>query len=334
MSTIIRPSTPDDQPAIARLLSKVHDLPADSPLLSASGMRWRYWSERTDASEPRSLVADRAGEVVGHIAMWPLKLVTPSGVYRCMNPFDWAAAASAPGAGTSVMLRALRSVDFAFTVGGTARAKQIFGKLGLNQVSIATTLARPLRPLRQVRRHQSQDLRLPLRFVRNAWWSQVPRRSAPSGWTFERAVRLDDVDPAMADRDPGFLRFLADHPPVPITGFHLCHNGVREGFFVLAEVDDQARIGGMWMTRPEVDRWRIGYELAQAAALETTAASEVVARAADPGMVAGAAAAGLRPRLETPVFFHGPAGHERLLPACQLWDRDVLVLTDEWRFLT
>jgi hypothetical protein len=67
---------------------------------------------------------------------------------------DWAADPDARGAGWSSIKNLTRAFDFVYGIGGEEITQAILPKLGFRTVSKAVTLARPIRPWRQMFQHQ------------------------------------------------------------------------------------------------------------------------------------------------------------------------------------
>lgn len=354
MSFLCRHTTIADEERLTEFLTRV--FAANAGLVSSAMLKWKYWIPRTDCPEPRSFVLERDGRILAHVGLWPVSVRTETRTEHGLHAMDWAADPHALGAGWSLFMSLTKSHDFVYGIGGEEITRSILPKLGFRTVAETLTWARPIRPLRQLRRHQSKDSRLPLRFVRNIWWSRVPPRLVPPGWA---AVEHDLVGPCgagsggagtgaaghgaagygvdagaglgafVAERDESFFRYLQKCPVAPCLTFDVVNQGRTVGFFALSVVGEQARIAGIWLERSSPEVWRIAFQLAQDAALKHTDTSEVIARCGMEASAIGAEQAGMRLRARTPVVLFRKDGDAQLLPPLQfqLCDSDALFIT-------
>ena len=242
---------------------------------------------------------------------------------------DWAADPQVPGAGVSMLQRLARSHDFLYSIGGSKATASILPKLGFRIPAQALTFACPIRPWRQVFQHQDRSLRLPLRLLRNIWWSEIPARRRTPAWTaIERLAQGDQV-PAVLTRERcvGFFEYLEKCPSARFQSFHILERGRKSGFFSLAYIAGQARVAGVWLENPDVSCWRVAFQLAQKAALTYSDASEIVARTTGEASAIAASQAGMRLRGQAPVFLFRRASTSRLLPLqFQMVDNDEVFL--------
>ncbi len=316
MSALIRPGTIEDQPRIIELLTRVFQLGLNDTCADPTLFHWKYWEPRGDWPEPRALVMEKAGRIVGYAGLWPLVVRTGEKTERGVHMIDWAADAQSPGAGVSLLQRLTKSYDFVLGIGGSELTEAVFPKFGLRIVAKAVTLARPLRPLRQMLKHQYRDARLPARFLRNAWWSRMPAAPAARGWTLAEATPRDW-------KNHHFFEYLDRCPVAGLKSFQLLHGGRKTGMIALTVCDEQTRIAGISLDDPTVENWKMAFYLAMRAALRFTSTSEISARISGDGPVAGALQAGMRIRGKLPVFLFRK--DDRALPLdFQLWDDDGL----------
>ena len=328
MSAVIRASTIEDEPQIIELLMRVFHVGSNAAFVDPAMLRWKYNEPRGDWPDARSFVMENAGRIVAHVGLWPVTLRTEAGTERGVHMIDWAAEPQTPGAGVALLQRLQQSYDFVYAIGGAKVAQTVLLKCGFFSVTKALTFARPLRPLRQILHHQTRDVRLPLRLLRNIWWSRTPARKSMQGWSVAAATNgWAGSSMLIGERDEGFIHYLRQCPSVRLLSFHILHEGRRSGFFALSVVGEQARLAGVMLEKPDPEYWRIAFCLAQDAVLSYTRASELVARTtAEPAFIA-AAQAGMRVRKQSPVFLFrkNDAGDELPLQF-QLWDNDSVFL--------
>lgn len=326
MTDIFRPSTIADEPAIIALMLGAFSAVTDDPGVQRATMDWKYWGLREDWSEPRSYVMERDGRIVAHAGVWPA--ANPTGGERPgVHLIDWAWDPQAPDAGLALAQELADIFSFVFTIGGTEATLELLGRGGFYKLGDAVLFARPIRPFRHALHHQTKDIRLPVRLVRNVLWSRSPVRGAHGGW---EAVPTDPTEAlsgaVLRERDARFFQYLKRCPAASCTLFKILRSTGHEGYFALATVERQARIAGVWMNDTVPEKWRIGFELAQDAALRHTHAYEIVARRSREG---GAApeTAGMRARGSTPVLLYSKAGKVNMPPLeFQLVDNDVLFM--------
>ncbi|MBV8817765.1 MAG: GNAT family N-acetyltransferase, partial [Acidobacteriaceae bacterium] len=187
MSSVVRPSTVEDQPQLIEFLIRVFLVGREHPIVNPELMRWKFWQPRADWTEPRSLVIEKNGRITAHVGLWPVTLSNGSQMERGTHMIDWASDPESPGGGVSLLQRVVKSYDFVYSIGGSDMTQTILPRFGFRTIAQALTFARPIRPFRQMLQHQTRDVRLPLRFARNVWWSKVPRKIAMDRWSYTQA---------------------------------------------------------------------------------------------------------------------------------------------------
>jgi hypothetical protein len=325
MDPLWRPTNGDDEERLSEFLTRMFS--ANAGLVSSSMLRWKYWTPREDWPEPRSFWMERDGCVIAHVGLWPVTVQTGTKSERGVHAMDWAADPHARGAGWSSIKNLTRAFDFVYGIGGEEITQAILPKLGFRTVSEAVTLARPIRPWRQMFRHQRRDWRLPLRFARNLWWSRIPLRQVPSDWAAAAATAQGFAFP-LGERGESFFRYLQQCPVATCLTFNIVNQSRVVGFFALFVVREQARVAGVWLENPSPEIWCIAFHLAYEAALKHTNTSELVARCSTEASILGARQAGMRPLKRTPVVFFRRDGSE-VLPSLQfqICDSDDLFIT-------
>lgn len=325
MAFLIRPTTVEDEARLTEFLTRV--FPVNAGLVSPAMLRWKYWNVREDCPEPRSFVGERDGRIVAHAGLWPVTVRNGTKSERGVHAMDWAADPYTLGAGWNLIKDLTKNYDFVYGIGGEEITRAILPRLGFRPVAEALTWARPIRPWRQMLRHRSKDWKLLPRFVRNFWWSRIPLRPVPRGWSADAATAEGFAIPA-PQRDGSFFRYLQQCPVATCLAFNIANQGRIVGFFALLAIGEQARVAGVWLEGPSPETWRITFHLAQEAALRHTRASEIVARCATEASDIGAHQAGMHLRDKTPVLLFRKDGSELLPPLqFQLCDSDALFLT-------
>lgn len=328
MAFLCRPTTVSDEDQLTEFLTRVFT--ANAGLVNSTMLRWKYWTPRLDCPEPRSFVMERDGHIVAHVGLWPVTVRTGTKTELGVHAMDWAADPHTLGAGWTLFMSLTKSHDFVYGIGGEEVTRAILPKLGFRAVTETSTWARPIRPVRQILKHQSKDLRLAPRFARNIWWSRMPPRRVPRGWAaVEAGMDTAGVAVLAGERDESFFRYLQQCPVAPCLTFNLVNEGRTVGFLAMSVLGEQARVAGIWLGKSSPEDWRIAFHLAQDAALRHTNASEVVARCRTEASAIGASQAGMRLRARTPVLLFRKDGDLELLPPLQfqLCDSDALFIT-------
>lgn len=328
MTSTFRPATITDEPAIIALMSRAFSATEENPAFARGIMDWKYWGPREDWSEPRSYVMERDGRIVAHAGLWPLAIPAfGAGAAPGIHMIDWASDPQAPGAGLALVQKLAKMFPFVVTIGGTQMTLDVLPKFGFRKVADAVLFARPIRPFGHILHHQTKDLRLPARLARNMAWSRSPARGSHEGWQAIPAGSDEALTGAvLREWDGRFFQYLKRCPAAPCTLFRIMRGSDKEGYFALTAVEGQARIAGVWMNDPTPEKLRIGFELAQEAALRHTRAYEVVARRSSEES-APLEAAGMRPRGATPVLLYSKTIEAGAIPLqFQLVDNDVLFM--------
>jgi len=328
MSSVFRPTTIADEAQIVDLSMRAFSVGRDVPFLNPTLLRWKYWDPRDDFPGSRSVAIDKDGRIVAHAGLWPVTIHAGGKTDRGVSMIDWASDPAVPGAGARLLQRLTKDFDFVYSIGGTEMTQSILPKFGFELVATALTFARPIRPWRQTLHHQNRNARLPLRLVRNLWWSRTPARAPLPGWTATEAPALDlsGLAALTGERDASFFQYLERCPAADFLGFHVNHRGREAGYFALSVAGQQARVAGVWLEDADPERWRIAFLLAQDAALRLTGACELVARTTAEAAATGAERAGLRLRARTPVYLFRRDGGNKLPLQFQIADNDSLFL--------
>jgi hypothetical protein len=222
-----------------------------------------------------------------------------------------------------------RNYDFVYGIGGEESTRAILPKLGFRPIAEALTWARPIRPWRQMLKHQSKDWHLPARFARNFWWSRIPPRRVPREWAAAAATN-EGFAILAHERDESFFPYLQQCPLASCLTFNIVNGSRVAGFFALSVVGEQARLVGVWLESPSPENWRVAFHLAHGAALKHTNTSELVAMCSTEASAIGARQAGMPLRVRTPVVLFRKDGTELSPPLqFQLCDSDALFITGQ-----
>ncbi len=309
MKLVFRPTTPLDERELIEFLAKAFFVPLESPFLRSELIRWKYWDLREDYSEPRSYVVESDGQMVAHAGIWPVLFRMGTQMIRGAHMIDWASDRSAAGVGTIVAKRIMQLFDFVYTVGGSADARRVLPALGFRSIKPVWSAARPLRPGRQMLRHQQRGWKTPARFIRNMVWSLLPRRVESQGWSLGPANLVDTSDEPAAlgpdgclGRSPAFFRYLQRCPSARVEVLQLNKDGQDEGRVAISYLSNQARIAGIWLHRSSAEALLAAYRLAEGASRSADMALEVTANGSTEKRAKAAATAGLRIRGYRPAY--------------------------------
>ena len=233
MGSVFRPTSILDEAHLIEFLARVFSVGRDAPFVDPSLLRWKYWEPRADFSGARSFVMERDRRIVAHVGLWRVTVRTGAKSETGVHMIDWASDPQAPGAGVSLLQRLTKSYDFVYAIGGSEMTCSILPKFGFFTVAEALTWARPIRPWRQMFKHQSKDLRLPLRLARNIWWSRTPPAKVERGWAVVEAGASGASGLAVpaSERDESFFRYLQQCPVARCLTFHIVNEGRKAGFF-------------------------------------------------------------------------------------------------------
>ena len=326
-SSIFRPATEADEPRLIEFLARAFSVDTRSAFLDPTLLRWKYWAPREDYPEARSFVLERNGTITAHAGIWPVSIGTGEDRTRGAHMIDWASDPGVPGSGASLVQRLIRQFDFLFAIGGSAMTQSVLPAFGFQRVAETWMGARPLRPLRQMRFHQTKNWKLPLRLARNSWWSLSPARQAKNGWTAVEAPVAAFDPPLSCPRSRAFFRYLEQCPAIQLSVCRLLNNGQAEGWLALSLIQKQARIVGIWLNSSSPASLRGAYFAAQDAAARLGDACEIVAEGSAGASEAAALEVGFRMLRREPVYLLQKRGTPLLPFEFQLADNDEFFLS-------
>lgn len=291
MKSSIRPSTPDDAPALAALMLEAGLRTNAEP----DELRWKYWQERGDWPGPRSFVMARGSEIFAHAGVIPGTCVMGARRVGIIHMIDWAARSSAPGAGVALMKYLGRRTDALLAIGGSTETLRILPHLGFRPCGSAMAFVRSLRPLRILTPSVHAAWRLPPRFLRSVLWKLNAPSASTNDWQV-RAVRLSEtrtVTPvfpaptqgmAVLERNEDLFRYALTCPIAPMELYAMEKAGRVRGYFLLAFALGQARLADCWMESEDAADWRALIHCAVRQAKRNPRAAELVAWASDPAL--------------------------------------------------
>ncbi|HEY4087178.1 MAG TPA: hypothetical protein VGM43_14635 [Bryobacteraceae bacterium] len=297
MKSVLRPTTPDDLPAVSEFLLRVFGAGPDAPFVQPAVMHWKYWGPRADYSGPRAYVLERDGAITAHVGLWPITLNGIPGVHM----IDWASAPEAPGAGLLIVQKLNAMFDFIIAMGGSAMTRTILPAYGFVEHTQQWKGARPIHPLRQILTHQHKNWKLIPRLGRNLMWSRG--LSTPAGWTTEQIAPEKVDSSSLVPRSAEFFRYLMACPVAPVHFYQMREGNTPRGHFVLSAIRGQARLAGLWLRETKPEYARAAYALAQVEGGKLAGANEFTAAGSGTVTEQAARESGLRLSDEmTPVF--------------------------------
>ena len=311
----LRPSTPEDGPAIVALMQEAGLEPDADPVR----LEWKYWRPRTDWSGPRSFVIVEGGELLAHGALMPGILRWTGGEARVIHMIDWAARRQAIGAGVQLMKYIGRQTDFLLGIGGSEQTRKIMPLLGYRLCGQVSGFVRPFAPTRRWRRlHGAHWKRLP-RFARSTLWSLTAPRVDLGAWQsrpidadalgqIEALGRQPTRELAVLGRSAGFLRHALACPIVPLELHSLERAGRTAGYFLLSYAPGQARLSDLWVDSADPADWRALVHSALRVAQRHSEPVELAAWSSDPALSQVLRECGFHARFTLPIYLRGTGG--------------------------
>jgi len=286
---VFRASTQADLPNISELLISAFDAPPAAPFLEPALLRWKYWDPREDWAGPRSYVLESRGRIVAHAGIWPVEFSLNGRHFRGVHMIDWASAKDVPGGGLALVQKLAALFDFIFAIGGSDSTRKALPAYGFAEIGRTWIAARPLRPVQQALTHQSRNWKLPVRLLRNAYWSLAPRVEAARGWTASEITaeqaesRLLDSpsDAVFSPRTIGFFQYLLRCPAMRFRLYQIAREGQVQGHFVLGVSRGQARLAHLAMCDGGEEALRSAYTLADQIARRLAGANEMIIRGSE-----------------------------------------------------
>ena len=336
MKPSVRPSTPDDAPQIAALLSAVFSFGLDSPAVDPRSMHWKYWQEHDGWPGSRSYVLARGNQILAHAGIVAETCAFGASRFGVVHLIDWAARPGVPGAGMAVMRHVSSLTDVLVAIGGSEQTLSILPAIGFRPHGVATHYVRALHPVRGLLAATGVGRRALPRLVSKGLQASATSRFRIGRWWTSRMVPRAEVrkaalplprptaDLAVLERGPGLFEYALDCPAVRMSLHAVERDGKVRGYFLLAVANGCARLADCWMDSVDAADWRALIELA---ALETRRHDDVgslVALASDPLLSRSLADCGFVPGRVDPVQLK-PSGRRPILHArlrVQMLDND------------
>ena len=331
----VRPSSPEDGPAIVELMKQAGLEPHEDP----AHLHWKYWRARPDWSGSRSFVLTDGRDLLAHVAVVPGTLRTDGVAARLVHPIDWAARRDAVGAGVRVMRHLLGMTDYMLAVGGSSHTLKMLPLMGYLPRGTVTGYVRTLSPLRILQRPSGARWKVAPRMARSLLWSLSAPGAVATGWQARRigadelgrlAHALPESRPGMAlfGRSADLLRHVLACPIVPVELYALEKAGRMLGVFILSYPPGQARLADLWVHSADPADWRALVEMAVRQAKQRGGLAELVAWSSDPKLSQVFETCGFHARLTLPIYLRSsrdfPVPEETL--RVQMIDNDAFYL--------
>jgi hypothetical protein len=254
MRSVIRPSIPEDAPAITALIAE-RGLRPDTSL---QALHWKYWLPRADFLGPRSFVSLRGDRLIAHAALIPGAFRGANGRQSTAHVIDWVARSGDWGAGATLMKHVGQQAESLLAIGGSDDTLRILPHLGFRRAGGVRGYVRPLYPL-QILRSQPLSSRLPARFLRSLIWKHSVRGAQAPEWQTYPVISGEDlarlsgifaVVPAevtLLERSIELLAYVLACPCVPMRLFIVGNSQHTKGYFLLAFAQAQVRLVDWWI---------------------------------------------------------------------------------------
>jgi hypothetical protein len=315
MSSLFRPTRPEDAPAISLFMQEVFSMASTHPGLAVRHMHWKYWCDHPEWEGARGYVMERDQQIVAHGSVVPLTCVWEDRRFKMVDLIDWAARPGNPGAGITLLKRVSQMVDGVFIAGGTAAAQKVFDSLGFREITKASVFALPLAPLARFLREPQLSWRGPARLARNAVWLMRGSTTPPKGWSARRLSKEGVTNAtfptphpraqaAVFERTPASIAHLLECPAAPAQFYLIERDGSTRGYFVLTQAIAQCRIAEAWVEPGNAEDWPALYSLAAHEAARRPGTMEIVTMVTNDGAAQeGLRRSGFRARGHIPLRF-------------------------------
>ena len=331
----MRPSTPEDGPAIVALMRSAGLEPHSDP----RHLHWKYWQQRSDWSEPRSFVMTDGRNLLAHQGLVPGAFRYGDTRVRVTHMIDWAARREAAGAGIRLAKHVARMSDFVLATGGSDDTRKILPMIGYVECGTISGYARTLSPLGILHRPIPSRLKLLPRLARSLFWALSAPRADPAGWQARR-IEIDEVEAmdlpfptplpgkAVFERSPALLRHALACPIVPTELCGLEKDGRMGGYFLLSYAPGQARIADMWVASQDPADWRALVNAAVNQARSRRGLAELIVWSSDPSLSQILDECGFHQRLSLPMSLQPAAATAipRDIMRVQMLDSDAFYL--------
>ena len=332
----VRPSTPEDGPAIVALMRSAGLEPHSDP----KHLHWKYWQERSDWTAPRSFVLTDGRELLAHVAVVPGAIRYEGMRARVIHTIDWAARRDAAGAGVRLARHVGRMSDCVLAVGGSEHTRKLLPLMGYAERGSLSGYVRTLSPLEILSRPIPSRRKLVPRMARSLLWSLAAPTPALAGWRV-RPIGIEEIEqvgaavpaekPGMAvlERSPALLRHALSCPIVPIELYGLEKDGRIGGYFLLSYAPGQARIADLWIASDEPADWRALIHAAVSQARAKRGLAELIVWSSHPNLSQMLEDCGFHERLRLPIYLKASADvsvRDDIILRIQMLDSDAFYL--------
>lgn len=305
----VRPSTPQDGPAIVALMQSAGLDPHTHP----AHLQWKYWQARADWTGSRSFVLTDGRDLLAHAAVVPGALWYGGTRARVIHPIDWAARPNALGAGVALMKQIGRMSDFLLSIGDNEETSRIMPLIGYSRCGTVTGYVRALSPLGILKGPSAPSWKLASRVARSYLWSLSAPTAELAGWRVRQmgdteVARLAEAFPkrspnmALFERTPELVRHVLGCPIVAAELFVLERAGQTGGYFILTYAPGQARLADLWMNSEDPADWQALVHGAVRQAMSKGGLAELVAWSSDPQLSEVFEPCGFHARLTLPIY--------------------------------
>jgi hypothetical protein len=332
----VRPSTPEDGPAIVTLMRSAGLQPHSDP----KHLYWKYWQERPDWSGSRSFVLTDGRDLLAHVAVLPEAIRYDGIRARVIHMIDWAARGDAAGAGVRLSKHVGRMSDFVLAIGGSEHTRKLLPLMGYLERGSVRGYVRTLSPLGILSRPIPSRRKLLPRMARSLLWSLAAPRAVTAGWQVRR-IGVDEIEQiraalptgragmAVFERSPALLRHVLACPIVPIELYGLEKGGRIEGYFVLSYPPGQARVADMWIASQEPADWRGVIHATVTQVKRKAGLAELVVWSSDPTLSQVLEDCGFHERQSLPIYLKASADvsvRDDIIMRIQMLDSDAFYL--------
>lgn len=331
----IRPSTPEDGPAIVALMRSAGLQPHGGP----DHLHWKYWQERADWPGSRSFVLTDGRDLLAHVAVVPGAFWFGGTRARVVHLVDWAARREAAGAGIRLSRHVSQMSDFALATGGSRDTLRILPLMGYIDCGSISGYVRALSPIGILSTDIPSGWKLVPRMARSLLWSLAAPRGDTAGWRVRR-IGIDAIEQicvpgpnqvlgkVVFERSPALLRHVLTCPIVPTELYGLEKGGRIEGYFLMSYPPGQARIADMWIASEEPADWRALINAAVNQAGSKGRLAELVVWSSDPSLSQILEDCGFHERLSLPISLRASANTAipRDIMRVQMLDSDAFYL--------
>jgi hypothetical protein len=304
-------------------------------------LAWKYLRPRADWSGGRGFVIERDREIVAHIGVVPAIFELADGRRVCGGTLiDWAASASAPGAGVALGRNLMSRLRTAFVIGGSTLTREILPKARFHPRARAISYVRWIRPWNEfLARPKSarsairlcHGLAYALRSVpaSSKEWESVPISHFPQ--SCESLLQRRSKWMTSCQRSVDTLNYMLECPAVAIKAFLLKRDGAVAGYFLIGKAAWEGRIVDIFVDSGDVDDWAFGYGQAVDTAAQEKEVCRVRAMASIPLLQEALIKNGFWVQQEYPVMVKDTknALHEAFPINLQLFEADAAYLSPD-----